>query len=49
MGQFHLKVLIFKTKTGLVEFLMAENVNLRVELSHFTLLTIADYFSNNIL
>ena len=37
MVQFHPKVHIFKSETKLAEFLIKENVNLRVELSHLTL------------
>ena len=37
MGQFHPKTHIFKSEAKLAEFLIKENVNLRVELSHLTL------------
>jgi len=34
MGQFHLIAHIFKSETRLAEFLIKENVNQRMELSH---------------
>ena len=43
-GQFHLRVHILKSQTRLTELLMKETLNLWVEMSHFTLLTINSYF-----
>jgi len=37
MGQYHTRVHIFKSKLRLAEFLIRENVNLGVELSHLIL------------
>ena len=40
LGQFHLRLHILRSESRLAEFLMKENVNQKLELSHLTFLTI---------
>lgn len=46
MWQFHLRAHIFKSQMRVVKFLMKENVNVRVKLTHLTKFTITHYFSH---